>query len=427
MPSAPHTRPRSFIDVPADSDFPLENLPYGVFTPRPSDPPRVGVAIGNHVLDLSALETAGLLPAISTDAHPVFARPHLNDFMALGPAAWSAVRTRLTELLRADVPTLRDDTALRAAAFHPAADVQMCLPCTIGDYTDFYCSEAHARHVGRILRGPDAELPPSFKHMPIGYHGRVSSIVPSGTPIRRPTGQFLPPGADAPIFGPTQQLDFELEMGVLIGPGNTWQHPIPVTHAARHIFGLVLLNDWSARDIQAWEYRPLGPFLGKNFATTLGVWVVPLAALAPFRCPAPPKDVPPLPYLHESGDTTYDIHCEITLHPAGSPTAETISRPPFADLYWSLSQMIAHHTIGGCNLRPGDLLATGTISGTAPRTQGCLLELTRRGAAPLALSTGHSRSFLHDADTIALNAHCQAPDHRIGFGPCTATILPASP
>jgi fumarylacetoacetase len=429
---------RSFLEVSAESPFSIQNLPYGVFRPVPGAPPRVGVAIGDWVLDLAVLERRGLLvverasarqPAGDEPPDTVFDQPALNRFMRLGRGAWQQVRGRITRLLSAGEPTLRDDADLRKAALHPRAAVQLELPCAIGDYTDFYASRAHAENAGRIFRGPAAALPPNWLHLPIAYHGRSSSIVVSGTGICRPCGQFREEGAGAPECGPTRELDFELEVGLLIGPGNPLGHPLSVQEAAAQIFGFVLVNDWSARDIQQWEYVPLGPFLGKNFATTVSPWVVPAEALEPFRRPLPAQEPPPPTYLRPpAGEVlrTYDIEVEVALQPARADAAAVISRTNYAELYWSPEQMLAHHTVGGCNLRPGDLLASGTVSGRGPGAQGCLLELTERARRPLRLPGGETRGFLEDGDTVILSGWCTGPDYRVGFGECRGTIRPAA-
>ena len=416
----------SFICVPPESHFPIQNLPYGVFRPRPHETPRIGVAIGDWVVDLSVLEERGLLDTPLLSGRDVFQQATLNGLMALGPATWREARAAITRLLRADVADLRDDVELRDRAIVPRVEVEMCLPCQIGDYTDFYCSIEHASNVGRIFRGPDAALPPNFRHMPIGYHGRASSIVVSGTPVPRPCGQHRVPDRDTPEFGPSRELDFELEVGLLIGCGNELGRPISTAEATDHIFGLVLVNDWSARDIQQWEYHPLGPFLGKNFATTISPWVVPLAALEPFRCDGPPQEPRPLDYLRTSSPQALDIHLEVGLRAAGMDTPATISRTNSRHLYWSAAQMIAHHTSGGCNLRPGDLLASGTVSGPTPDSLGCLLELSQRGARPVTLPGEVERSFLGDGDTVVLSGFCKGTAYRIGFGDCVGRVLPAS-
>ncbi|MFW6183939.1 MAG: fumarylacetoacetase, partial [Chloroflexota bacterium] len=311
---------------------------------------------------------------------------------------------------------------------YPAQAVTMHLPATIGDYTDFYSSRHHASNVGRMFRGEENPLLPNWRHLPVAYHGRASSVVVSRTPIRRPQGQMLAPDADAPHadaphFGPSQELDFELEVGFLVGPGNALGHPLSVEEAQAHIFGLVLVNDWSARDIQRWEYRPLGPFLGKNFATSLSPWVVTLEALAPFRVEGPPQEPQPLPYLQQPQPRAYDIKLQVSLQPDGAPSATVISRSNARHLYWSMEQQLAHHTIGGCNLRPGDLLASGTISGPTPDSYGSLLELAWGGQRPLTLPHGDRRTFLQDGDTVTLSGWCQGDGYRVGFGSVTGVIV----
>jgi fumarylacetoacetase len=419
---------RSFIAYPADSPFPIQNLPYAIFSPTAADPRRVGVAIGDYVLDLALLEEHGFFKDVAGFApasRSIFAQPTLNAFMALGRPTWQAVRTRLVELLQEDNPTLRDDAVLRDQVFHPISAVTLHLPADIGDYTDFYSSREHASNVGTMFRGPENALMPNWLHLPIAYHGRASSIVLSGTNIRRPQGQTKPEGTAAPPFGPTRQLDFELEMGFFVGPGNELGRPLPVQQAADHIFGLVLVNDWSARDIQAWEYQPLGPFLAKNFATSISPWVVTLDALEPFRCPGPAQEPAPLPYLQSQGDWAYDIHLEVHLQSQAMTTPMVIARSNFRYLYWNMAQQLTHHTITGCNLRPGDLLASGTISGPTLDAYGSLLELTWRGTRPITLPTGEERKFLLDGDRLTLTGYCQGGGYRVGFGEVTGVILAA--
>lgn len=414
----------SFIPVAPDSHFPIQNLPYGVFSTA-SQPPRIGVAIGEFVLDLAALAEGELLTGDSVPPARVFAQSALNDFMALGRPAWTATRARLQHLLSADTPALRDNAALRARCLHPRDTVTLHLPARIGDYTDFYSSREHATNVGVMLRGKDNALMPNWLHLPIGYHGRASSVVLSGTPIRRPLGQARPdPNAD-PVFGPSRTLDFELEMGFLIGPGNPLGQPIPITAAREHIFGLVLVNDWSARDIQAWEYQPLGPFLAKNFATSISPWVVTLDALEPFRIPGPEQDPAPFSYLTPTEPFAFDIQLEVTLGSASLTAPFTLCRSNLKYMYWSMAQQLAHHTIGGCNLQPGDLLASGTISGPTPDSSGSLLELTWRGTQPIDLPNGEQRRFLQDGDTITMTGYAQGTGYRVGFGEVTGEILPA--
>jgi fumarylacetoacetase len=419
---------RSWVDVPPNSPFPIQNLPHGSFRRRSNGEARpcVGVAIGDRILDLTALEHAGLLDLPGLPRRVVFQSGRLNDFLALGRTTWSAVRSRVSQLLSADEPTLRDDADLLVRTLVAQSDVEMLLPAEIGDYTDFYSSREHATNVGTMLRGADQALMPNWLHLPVAYHGRSSSIILSGTDVRRPCGQYRPPDAPAPLFGPTRSLDFELEVGAIVGPGNALGQPIPIAKAEEHIFGLVLVNDWSARDIQAWEYQPLGPFLAKNFATSMSPWVVPLEALEPFRCPGPPQSPEPLPYLRLGDNTTFDIQLEVYLQTERLPSRQRISTSNFKYLYWRLAQQVAHHTVNGCNLRPGDLLASGTISGPTPDSYGSMLELTWRGTRPLTLPSGEQRAFLQDGDRVTMTAWCERPGCRIGFGEAAATILPAT-
>jgi fumarylacetoacetase len=417
---------RSFVPVAPESPFPIQNLPYGVFR-RPGEESRVGVAIGDSVLDLALLEAQGLLDVPSLRGRRVFAARVLNPFMALGRTAWDEVRSRISRLLRNDEPTLRDNAALRERALLPVRDVQLLLPADIGDYTDFYSSREHATNVGTMLRGPDNALNPNWLYLPVAYHGRASSVVVSGTDVRRPRGQVKPASAAAPSFGPTRSLDFELEMGCFVGPGNELGRPIPVAEAPDHLFGMVLVNDWSARDIQAWEYVPLGPFLAKNFATSVSPWVVPLTALEPFRVPGPVQEPPPLPYLRTTGDWAYDVRLEVYLQGEGMTRPHRVCASNARYLYWNVCQQLAHHTCNGCNLRPGDLLATGTISGPTPDSYGSLLELSWRSSRPLRLHDGETRTFLEDGDRITLTGWCQGPGYRVGFGEVTGKVSPARP
>jgi len=415
----------SFIEVKADSHFPIQNLPYGVFQPKNGGSPRVGVAIGDFVLDLSVIEDAGLLNIPELQGKEVFKQSTLNAFMATNRKVWSTVRTSLQKLLGSDEPTLRDNSPLRDQAFYQQKDVEMLLPVEIGDYTDFYASKEHAMNVGIMFRGKENALMPNWLNLPVGYHGRASSIVSSGTDVRRPLGQMKTPESDTPIFGPSLRFDFELEMGWFIGPGNDLGKSIPVDEAEDHIFGLVLVNDWSARDIQAWEYQPLGPFLGKNFATSISPWVVPLEALEPFRVDGPKPEVEQLPYLQQSGKGSFDIQLEVHLRGERMDSPQRICQSNFRYLYWSMAQQIAHHTVGGCNLRTGDLLASGTISGPAPESRGSLLELTWGGSEPIQMNNGEPRNWLEDGDELTLTAWCQGDGYRIGFGEVTGRILPA--
>jgi fumarylacetoacetase len=410
---------KSFIGIPTGSHFSLENLPFGVFKPRDSAA-RVGVAIGDRIVDLSVLEGNGHFDF--TRGRKLFSQDSLNAFLALGRPAWRKTREVLQRLLSAETPILRDDASLRERVFHLQRDVIMQLPARIGDYTDFYSSFHHAHNMGTMLRGPDNALMPNWKWLPVAYHGRASSIVISGTDVRRPRGQIKPPDAPSPIFGPTRSLDYELEMAFLIGPPNSLGEPVPIDRAFDHIFGFVLMNDWSARDIQTWEYQPLGPFLAKNFCTTISPWVVTLEALEPFRKSLPTQDPEPLPYLRAKADFTLDIHLEAHLQSAKMNAPQRITRTNFQNLYWSISQQLAHHTVGGCNLQPGDLLASGTISGPTEESRGCMLELTWRGANPLKLAEGETRKWLEDGDTLTITGWCDGDGYRVGFGEVSGRV-----
>ena len=416
---------KSFIEVPADSHFPLENLPFGIFESRDCNT-RVGVAIGDLIVDLSALELLGHFQSPEFQNKRVFSEDSLNSFLSLGRPAWRQARNLIQHLLSADTPTLRDDARLREKIFHAQDDVTMKLPARIGNYTDFYSSYHHAHNVGTMLRGPENALMPNWKWLPVAYHGRASSVVVSGTDVRRPSGQTKAPDAAAPTFGPTKSLDYELEMAFLTGPGNSLGEPVPIDRATDHIFGLVLMNDWSARDIQAWEYQPLGPFLAKNFATSISPWVVTLEALEPFRRPLLSQDPAPLAYLQAKNDFTLDIQLEAQLQTSAMDAPHVITRTNFQNLYWSIAQQLAHHTVNGCNLAPGDLLASGTISGASEESRGCMLELTWRGANPLMLPNGETRKWLEDGDRLTITGWCQGDRYRVGFGEVSGRILPAS-
>lgn len=415
---------KSFIDVAPDSHFPIQNLPFGIFKPAQADA-RVGVAIGEFVLDLSVLEELGHFRGPEFQGRPVFSEGALNGFLALGRPAWGKAREVIQDLLAADTSTLRDDAALRGRALHAQKDVTMQLPARIGDYTDFYSSYHHAHNVGTMLRGPENALMPNWKWLPVAYHGRASSIVVSGAEVRRPHGQTKPPNEPAPIFGPSRSFDYELETAFLIGPGNAQGQPVPIDQATDHIFGLVLMNDWSARDVQAWEYQPLGPFLAKNFCTSISPWVVMLEALEPFRKPLPAQDPEPLAYLRAASDFTYDIQLEARLQTASMAEPHAITRTNFQNLYWSIAQQLAHHTVNGCNLQPGDLLASGTISGPTEESRGCMLELTWRGANPLTLPNGETRKWLEDGDSLTITGWAQGDGYRVGFGEVSGRVAPA--
>eukprot|EP00252_Welwitschia_mirabilis_P010330 TRINITY_DN23538_c0_g1_i2.p1 TRINITY_DN23538_c0_g1~~TRINITY_DN23538_c0_g1_i2.p1 ORF type:complete len:424 (-),score=60.73 TRINITY_DN23538_c0_g1_i2:252-1523(-) len=415
----------SFVNIPEDSHFPLENLPYGVFKTADSEKPRPGVAIGEHVLDLSAISRAGLFKGPLLKDSDCFLQPSLNSFMQMGKHAWREARTTIQDLLSADEATLRDNIELQKLALIPMSKVRMLLPAVVGDYTDFFASVHHTKNCGIIFRGPDTPIMPNWFHLPVAYHGRASSVVVSGTDIHRPRGQRRPLGNSMPGFGPSIKLDFELEMAAFIGPGNEMGTSVDVNEARDHIFGLVLMNDWSARDIQAWESMPLGPFLGKSFATTISPWIVTLDALEPFICEAPVQDPHPLAYLTEKRRQSYDINLEVSFKPTGSEDGTIICKSNYKHLYWTIEQEVAHHTVNGCNLQPGDMLGSGTISGPEAGSLGCLLESTWDGRDQLKLKNNVSRTFLEDRDEISFTAWCQKDNLKIGFGSCSGKILPA--
>ena len=390
---------QSFIVVAENSDFPLQNLPYGVFQPQ-GEHARVGVAIGTEVLDLAALEAAGLLP---TGAQNVFGQTSLNAFIALGRPVWQQVRARLQQLLSADCAELRDNAALRAKAFYPQASVSMLLPIEVPGYTDFYSSKEHAYNVGCMFRDPKNALMQNWSELPVGYNGRASSVVVSGTDLVRPSGQIKLPNEERPVFSACRKLDFELETGFIVGKATALGETIAIEEAESHIFGMVLLNDWSARDIQQWEYVPLGPFNSKTFGTSISPWVVTLEALEPFRCASPVQEPQPLPYLRENTANNYDIHLQVAIAADGSETV--ISNTNFKYMYWSMMQQLTHHTIAGCNVRVGDLMGSGTISGPEKDSRGSLLELTWNTTEPLTLANGEQRGFLEDGDTLIMRGH----------------------
>jgi fumarylacetoacetase len=419
-------RLKSFIEVAAKSHFPIQNLAFGVFSTDAKPEPRVGVAIGDQILDLAVLEESSVLTADPTGS-PVFNRPSLNGFIALGRPIWREMRTCISELLRHDNPRLRDDQGLRARALIPMGGARLHLPVEIGGYTDFYSSREHATNVGMMFRDPKNALLPNWLHLPVGYNGRASSVVVSGTPIRRPNGQTKAPNAELPSFGPSAKLDIELETAFIVGEGNELGEPIAIGDAERHIFGMVLMNDWSARDIQQWEYVPLGPFNAKTFATSISPWVVMLDALEPFRVAGPAQDPEPLPYLRQSGKASVDLHLEVALRPEGTPLVTTICHTNFRHMYWSMAQQLAHHTVSGCNTRVGDLMGSGTVSGAEPDSFGSLLELTWNGERPLALKGGGERRFLEDGDDVIITGWCQGDGYRVGFGEVTGRVLPSHP
>jgi fumarylacetoacetase len=412
-------------------DFPIQNLPFAVFRRRGGiEPFRGGVAIGDRVLDLGAVHATGMLSGEAAAAAAHAAGSSLNGLLAMGPSAWSALRLALSRALRAGAP----EAEQLQHCLVPQADVEYTMPARVGDYTDMYTSVHHATNIGRLFR-PDNPLMPNFKWLPVGYHGRASSIGVSGQSFRRPRGQVLPPGGSEPVFTDCKRLDFELELGIWIGPGNALGEPVAIDEADDHIFGLCLLNDWSARDIQAWEYQPLGPFLAKNFATTISPWIVTLEALAPYRCEwtRPAQDPQPLPYLESASnrarggfDVTIESWLETPKMRAAGRGPSRLSHSSFRHSYWTIAQMVAHHTVGGCNLQAGDLIGTGTQSGPTSDEAAALIELTVGGKKPLTLPDGETRTFLEDGDAVILRGWCEkAGFARVGFGECRGVVLPA--
>merc|ERR1711962_574873 len=414
----------SWVPVAPDSDFPIQNLPYGVFSTSTDPRHRIGVAIGDSVLDLTAVCHLFQGPVLSQH-RDVFLAPTLNAFMGLGKEAWREARETLQHLLAADTATLRDNADLRSKAVLPRLSCTMHLPATIGDYTDFYSSVHHATNVGIMFRGKENALMRNWKHLPVGYHGRASSVVVSGTPIRRPNGQTVASDDVPPKFGPCRLMDFELETAFFTGPATTMGDPIPIEKAGDHIFGMVIMNDWSARDIQKWEYVPLGPFGGKNLGTTISPWVVTMEALKPFAVPNYAQDPAPFPYLRHTDPFTFNIELDVEIHPKDGQGG-TVSKSNFRYMYWTMKQQLAHHTVTGCNMRPGDLLASGTISGPEPGSFGSMLELSWRGAKTVPLgSSGHERKFLQDGDTVKMTGVCKGAGFTMGFGEVSGVVLPA--
>ena len=422
MPHPNDPKLRSFIAVDPSSDFPIQNLPYGVFSAEDGLAPRVGVAIGNYVLDLWQLAQDCRIDVVEP---AVFAAPTLNPFMALGPKVWTTTRARISELLREDHPELRDNQELRRRALVPMRDVRLHLPITVSGYTDFYSSKEHATNVGVMFRGKDNALQPNWLHMPIGYNGRASTVVVSGTGVRRPRGQLKPPNVETPSFGPCKRLDFELEMGVVVGQSSPMGEMLSEKQAEQMIFGFVILNDWSARDIQQWEYVPLGPFQAKAFATSISPWVVTREALEPFRLNGPTQDPAPLPYLRQTSANNFDLELDVSLRAAGMNEAKTICRTNFKYMYWSSVQQLVHHAACGCAMNVGDLLGSGTISGPEKHQRGSLLEISWNGSEPVEFGGGVKRSFLEDGDSLAMRGWCQGDGYRVGFGEVEGTILPA--
>lgn len=418
------TQLKSFIDVAPDSDFPIQNLPYGIFSETADGKRRAGVALGEYVVDLAVLEQAGLLTIEA--GRNYFDQSTLNQFIESGRDQWTQVRSTLQLLLSSTNPELRDNSELREKAFFKRSEVVLHLPVHIPGYTDFYSSKEHATNVGCMFRDPKNALLPNWSELPVGYNGRASSVVVSGTDIVRPSGQVKLPSEERPVFTACRKLDFELETGFIIGKPNQLGEPISIENAWDHIFGMVLFNDWSARDIQQWEYVPLGPFNAKTFASSISPWIVTLDALQPFKTNSPEQEPRPLAYLREDNSAnSYDIQLSVELQAAGQVQADVICQTNFKYMYWSMAQQLSHHTISGCNVQVGDLMGSGTISGPTPDSYGSLLELTWNTTKPLTLSNGEQRSFLQDGDTLVMKGYCEKDGLRIGFGEVSGKVLPA--
>lgn len=412
---------KTWIPTPVDTDFPIQNIPFGVFLTR-DDIITIGTRIGDTAIDLGAMHQLGYFDGIPlTD--DIFLQDTLNDFISDGQKTWRLVRNRISEVFDIENDTLKNNEGHKSIILFALNEIEMQLPVQIGDYTDFYSSKEHATNVGSMFRDPENALLPNWLHLPVAYHGRSSTIIPSGVPIHRPMGQTMPKGADKPVFGPSRLVDFELEMAFITTDANKLGEPIPITKAEEYIFGMVLLNDWSARDIQKWEYIPLGPFLAKNFATSISPWIVTLDALKPFRCAGPKQDPTPLPYLTLNGDHSFDIGLEVDIV-TSEGVATTVSRSNFKHLYWTMGQQLAHHTINGCKVTSGDLMGSGTISGPTKESYGSMLELAWQGTKPITLKDGSERTFIQDNDTVVIRGYCEKSGQRIGFGEVATKLLP---
>lgn len=413
---------QSWVSVPKNSDFTIYNLPFGIFQSKRLSA-RMGIAIGDKIVDLSVLHEEGFFSDLTQLPHDIFLRDALNDFIALGKAVTKRVREKVQDLLLDENDALKEHTC-RGKAMVNRSEAQMLMPVKVGDYTDFYSSIEHATNVGTMFRDPNNALLPNWKHLPVGYHGRASSIIPSGTAIYRPKGQYKDATMENPEFGPSRRLDFELEMAFIVGKSTKMGETIPTDQAEDHIFGMVLFNDWSARDIQAWEYVPLGPFLGKNFASSISPWVVTMEALEPFRVKGPEQDVPVLPYLQCEHTHAFDINLEVYIQPEEC-TATKVCTSNFKHMYWNIAQQLAHHTINGCNVNVGDMMASGTISGATPDSFGSMLELAWKGTKPLSLEEGGERKFIEDGDTVIMKGYCESGEIRVGFGEVSSKVLPS--
>lgn len=413
----------SWLHVDPHSDFPIQNIPFGVFLTR-DDIVTIGTRIGDTAIDLGALHQLGYFDEIPlTD--DIFLQDTLNDFIADGRQTWRAVRNRIAEIFDAENSILKSNVKHKAIVLFRLDEIEMQLPVQIGDYTDFYASREHATNVGTMFRGKENALMPNWLHLPVGYHGRSSSIIPSNIAIRRPKGQTLPKGYENPIFGPSKAVDFELEMAFITTDANVLGDSISVDEAENYIFGLVLFNDWSARDIQRWEYVPLGPFLGKSFASSISPWIVTLDALEPFKVDTPKQNPEPLEYLRSSGKKSYDISLEVAIKPLNSKET-VVCRSNFKYMYWNMSQQLAHHTVNGCPVNSGDMMGSGTISGSKKDSYGSMLELSWKGENPLRLNDGTERKFIHDYDTVIMRGYCKNENLRIGFGEVSTKLLPSN-
>ncbi len=412
---------KTWLDTPKDTDFPIQNIPFGVFLTR-DDIITIGTRIGDYAIDLGALHQLGYFEGIPlTD--DIFLQVTLNDFISDGIKTWRLVRNRIADIFDAENSELKENKDHRNTVLFTLDEIEMQLPVQVGDYTDFYSSKEHATNVGTMFRDPENALLPNWLHMPVGYHGRSSSIIPSGIPVHRPYGQILPKGASQPVLAPSKRVDFELEMAFITTDANVLGEPIPIDEAEAYIFGMVLFNDWSARDIQTWEYVPLGPFLAKNFASSVSPWIVTLDALEPFRTTGPKPEKEQLPYLQSKGKKAFDIKLEVALQPENSEET-TVSKSNFKYMYWNMSQQLAHHTVNGCPVNSGDMMGSGTISGPTPDSYGSMLELSWKGEKPIKLNDGSERKFIEDNDTVIMRGYCEGKDRRIGFGEVRTKLLP---
>ena len=413
---------KTWVEIPTDTDFPIQNLPFGIYQVE-GQSPRVCSAIGDQIVDLFRLSELGYFTDFSIPK-AVFENQYINDFMALGKKATRAVRDRISDLFEKNNTELAGNTQVLANVLHNKKEVELLLPVRVGDYTDFYSSREHATNVGTMFRDPDNALLPNWLHLPVGYHGRASSIIVSGTEIHRPKGQQRPDDSQPPVFGPCKLLDFELEMAFIIGQSTNMGECISTADADDYIFGLALFNDWSARDIQKWEYIPLGPFLAKSFASTVSPWIVTLDALEPFRTDGYEQDPEVLPYLKYEGQKNYDIKLEVAIQPEAGE-AKVVCNSNFKHMYWTMTQQLAHHTVNGCNVNVGDMCASGTISGPTPDSYGSMLEISWRGTKPVDMPDGTQRRFINDGDTVVMKGWGEVNGLRIGFGTCTGKVLPA--